>query len=77
MAEEGQVSIEITLDYKSRKDADARILAAVKKAIDFGWVDGDWHKAWVIDQMVRELLGPEGYQKLRAQISDWSEGDPP
>jgi hypothetical protein len=45
-------------------DAD-RILKAVCLAIRYGQIDGAHHKAWVIDQMVRVLLGDrydEGYR---------------
>ena len=33
---------------------------ALNFANDYGETDGDWHKAWVIDQMVRALAG-DGY----------------
>lgn len=35
----------------------------IKEALSIAWsyaqIDGDWHKMWVIDQMVRALLGKE------------------
>lgn len=34
-----------------------RISKAVALAIRYGGIDGDHHKAWVIDQMLRALLG--------------------
>ena len=34
-----------------------RIAKALNVAGRFGGIDGDHHKAWVIDQMVRALLG--------------------
>lgn len=34
-----------------------RIRKALTLANSFGQTDGDHHKAWVIDQMVRALLG--------------------
>ncbi len=34
-----------------------RIAAALDIADRFGGIDGDHHKAWVIDQMVRALTG--------------------
>ena len=40
-----------------------RIAAAIELAVRFGGIDGDHHKAWVIDQMVRKLSGP-GYRKV-------------
>jgi hypothetical protein len=40
----------------------------IKTALDIAWsyaqIDGDWHKMWVIDQMVRVLCGDnESYEK--------------
>jgi len=37
------------------KNAEQRIALALAIAYDYGQVDGDHHKAWVIDQMVRAL----------------------
>jgi hypothetical protein len=34
-----------------------RIKKAIEIAVRFGGTDGDHHKAWVIDQMVRALTG--------------------
>lgn len=34
-----------------------RIAKALDYAVRYGGVDGDHHKAWVIDQMVRALTG--------------------
>ena len=35
----------------------------IQKALDIAWqysqIDGAWHKAWSIDQMVRALCGSE------------------
>lgn len=39
--------------------------SAVEVAVRYGGIDGDHHKAWVIDQMVRVLVGGE-YEKLVA-----------
>ena len=36
---------------------DPRIEKALDFAVRFGGIDGDNHKAWVIDQMVRALTG--------------------
>lgn len=39
----------------------------IEKALDFAWcygqIDGAYHRLWVIDQMVRALLGEEEYKK--------------
>ena len=42
----------------------ARIDRALKLAVRFGGIDGDHHKAWVIDQMVRELTGCPTVRRL-------------
>lgn len=39
------------------KTPEERIKAALNTAQSWGSSDGDHHKMWVIDQMVRELLG--------------------
>jgi hypothetical protein len=36
----------------------SRIDEAIELAVKYGGIDGDHHKAWVIDQMVRALAGP-------------------
>ena len=38
-------------------EQDQRISDALDVAIRYGGIDGDHHKAWVIDQMVRCLTG--------------------
>jgi hypothetical protein len=42
----------------------------------YGWIDGDHHKAWVIDQMVRALTGSEYATWIKRSV-DWSEGIAP
>lgn len=37
--------------------SDSRIAAALDKAFTYAQIDGAHHKAWAIDQMVRELTG--------------------
>jgi hypothetical protein len=65
--------------------ADERISAAIEKAVRFGGIDGDHHKAWVIDQMVRELAGPD-YERIVTEAKagedgpdtyEWNEGIAP
>jgi hypothetical protein len=36
---------------------DERIEKAIDLAVRYGGIDGEHHKAWVIDQMVRVLAG--------------------
>ena len=40
-----------------------RIKNALNYAWSFGQIDGSHHRLWVIDQMVRALLGEEEYEK--------------
>lgn len=40
-----------------------RINEAIELAVRYGGFDGDHHKAWVIDQMVRVLAG-ERYEQI-------------
>jgi len=35
----------------------ARIERALMVAVKYGGIDGDHHKSWVIDRMIRELTG--------------------
>lgn len=64
-----------------------RIKAALQTAFNYGGIDGGHHKIWVIDQMVRQLLGSEAdYQAWVASFCEgedgpdtyeWDEGIPP
>ena len=58
---------------------------ALRIAFSYGGTDGDHHKAWVIDQMVRALTG-SGYDKWvkerkagpdGAETYGWDVGIPP
>ena len=52
-----------------------RIDAAIDLAVRFGGIDGDHHKAWVIDQMVRALAGtPEEYDRIVTEACDGEDG---
>lgn len=62
-----------------------RIQAAIDLAVRYGGIDGDHHKAWVIDQMVRVLAG-DRYRKIVREARsgedgpetyDWNEGIAP
>lgn len=50
-----------------------RITAALDLAVRYGQIDGDHHKAWVIDQIVRVLTG-EGYERLIREANDGEDG---
>ncbi len=62
-----------------------KITKALDLARRFGGIDGDWHKSWVIDQMVRALT-EESYDDFVAvaksgengpETYTWSEGIAP
>ena len=57
-----------------------QVETAINLAVRFGGIDGDHHKAWVIDQMVRALAGEE-YENLVKDVCggiyDWDVGIAP
>ena len=53
------------------------IIEAVNLATVFGFDDGSHHKQWVIDQMLRILLGKEEYENFRKANPDWDPGIAP
>ena len=59
-----------------------RIAAALVIAMRYGQTDGSHHKAWVIDQMVRSLLGTsetymEWVLEYEGEDYDWDVGIAP
>lgn len=50
-----------------------RIEAAIALAIRFGGTDGDHHKAWVIDQMLR-ILAADDYERIIREANDGEDG---
>jgi hypothetical protein len=52
---------------------EARIEAAIELAVRYGGIDGDHHKAWVIDQMVRALAG-ERYAAIVTEAKAGEDG---
>ena len=52
-----------------------RIARALELAVRYGGIDGAHHKAWVIDQMVRALVGNESkYETLVADACSGEDG---
>lgn len=51
----------------------SKIDAAIELAVRYGGIDGDWHKAWVIDQMVRALSG-DRYDAIVAEARQGEDG---
>lgn len=52
---------------------EVRIAAALQLAVRHGGHDGEHHKAWAIDQMVRLLAGDD-YDKIVAGARDGEDG---
>jgi hypothetical protein len=48
---------------------------------DYAYIGGEHHKQWLIDQMVRVILGEDGYRQWRLDngetYDDWDEGIAP
>lgn len=63
---EKQLRHEAEQGRKAREDA-------IELAVRYGGIDGDHHKAWVIDQMVRALAG-DGYAEVVRNACDGSDG---
>ena len=47
-----------------------KIDKALAIAIKYGGFDGDDHKTWVIDQMVRALMSPRDYLALVQKVRE-------
>jgi hypothetical protein len=56
-------------------DLEAQIDAALSIAAEFGQVDGADHKQWVIDQMVRALLGHPDVYEAWVDAYQWGDGE--
>lgn len=54
-----------------------RIGEAVAVALSYRQIDGAHHKMWVIDQMVRKLLGPEPYEQMVREYEETQEDGEP
>ncbi len=63
----------LNLENASAADLHFRIEEAVTFAVRFGGIDGEHHKTWVIDQMVRALAGNK-YEELVRQACDGEDG---
>lgn len=53
-----QSIVDTQVEFKTR-ELKQRIDEALDIAFEYSQVDGNHHKAWVIDQMVRKLLGDD------------------
>ena len=51
--------------------------------VDYGWIDGSHHKQWVLDQIMRVILGAdydsfiESYMSDEDGMIDWDRGIAP
>jgi hypothetical protein len=50
---------------------------AISIAMVYGMFDGAHHKQWVIDQMLRELMGDKLYKKMVSESDEWDCGIAP
>jgi hypothetical protein len=82
----GRVTTPWVIAEEQVAETDAeRIELAVKLGLDFGQTDGGHHKMWVIDQMLRHLLGDRYEQTIADYLAgedgpdtyDWDEGIAP
>ncbi len=48
-----------------------KVKAAIELAFEYGTIDGGHHKMWLIDQMLRVLLGDD-YEK---EVTSFCEGE--
>ncbi len=48
-----------------------RVQAAIELGLDYAGCDGGHHKMWVIDQMLKVLLG----DKYHEEIKKWEDGE--
>lgn len=55
------------------KVLETRVEEAISLAYQYGTIDGAHHKMWVIDQMMRVLVG-DGYDKIIAEFCDGEDG---
>lgn len=49
---------------KRIEELEGRSIAAIHIAFRYGQISGDHHRLWVIDQMLRALLGEADYQRF-------------
>jgi hypothetical protein len=48
--------------------------AALDTAVSYGQIDGSHHKSWVIDQMVRAIVGEDRYKEFVILYKDGEDG---
>ena len=63
----------LSMTSKVQKSESVRIQKAIKVAVKYGGIDGEHHKNWVIDQMVRILAGNK-YEKIVKDACNGEDG---
>ena len=66
---------ETVLNMLKEKDKDKKIEKALEIAFQYGQIDGDHHKTWVIDQMVRTLTGDKYNEFVKEYETDEETGE--
>ena len=55
-------------------DESYKIDSAVKLISDYGGIDGSHHKQWVLDQVLKTLMGPDVYEKWLGKYNFGEDG---
>lgn len=71
----------LTEEYSTAGESVDQIAAALELVHEYAQIDGDHHKAWVLDQIVRILTGPAYVEWVKAYERggewNWDEGIAP
>lgn len=59
------------------KEAQGRVKAAIAVIARWGWIDGDHHKQWTLDQALRRLMTEREYERFCLEQPDWDKGIAP
>jgi len=69
----GQADSSVCILVESEEGGVMDVERAIDIAQQYGAIDGDHHKMWVIDQMVRALTG-DGYEEWVTKFRDGEDG---
>lgn len=61
-------------DLPDDTSAEDRAVVALGIAVQYGGTDGEHHKSWVVDQMVRALVGIADYETFVDRVCDGEDG---
>jgi hypothetical protein len=63
------------MEDEREEPSEEQVVNALDIILQYGGIEGDHHRAWVIDQVVRALLGTEDeYQKWVKNYCDGEDG---